>query len=122
MPRAAFDNTCDLWTGPLGTPPNSLYAVGVPCRLVPYTTFPSTQIPINDRVAYLTIGSPGPNQATTSNLGVDGIVLTTYDSSDRVSVPSGAAPSYYVLWVEELAYLDEAPYFRAHLAPLPTPS
>lgn len=117
--RAPFDTTCDITSGPDWTPANTMYAVNVPCRLVLDDQIVQHFKYIDRQTHYMTLDQLLPTGRTI----VHGPPNWTIDAGfgDRVSIPSGTAPAWGILWIETITPTTGTPYHRCHLVALPDP-
>lgn len=120
--RGGYDTTCDLWTGPTGTPPDTLYMSDIPCRFIPQLLIVSTGFPDSLRAAWITLDAPAPN-VFGATFPSPGHIDVDCNASDRIAIPSGSARQYAVYNVELVTPdLPATPYYRASVIALPFPT
>jgi len=117
--RGAFDKTCDWWYGPesvAGTP-NTMYAPNVPCRVVFQEQIFQQEFPFSMSIAWLTNDEVIPNIPVTISPRI-GYTYDNWFQADRVAIPSGTEPGWYVSRRELVSPFGRASYWRVLLLPL----
>jgi hypothetical protein len=117
MPRAPFDDACDLYYGPLGASPGVKWANAVPCRRVPLIPSPGLVLPFNKITAYVTLDQVQPNGPVVTDTGT--AYNWVYGYSDRLAIPTGVAPNWQLEYVEQVVYRNHPAYWRAWVSPIP---
>lgn len=116
MPRLPFNNTCDIFKGP-GTATPGQYVGTFPCRFVVEDGIHALGPGCPTVPAYLTILGYQPQGAWTSPFfGMDATLC------DRIAIPSGQAPRFWVLYTDAIIWLAQPAYYRAYLVYLPAPT
>lgn len=111
--RGAFNKTFDASYGMRSVvgPPGVQYASDVPCRLVPQMEISQGQDPFNLSHFWITLDAFELNVPLTSS-PYSGAIFTDYFAADRVRVPAGVGPTYYVCREERVSPFGETPYWR----------
>lgn len=116
MPRQEFNTTCDIFAGPGQAVPMAFKAA-CECRFVPQTgiAMVGPQSPV--RVAWITMKAFQPTGGWQfPPLGFRPSL------ADRISIPSGGAMQWWVIYVEEVFWRSQPAYYRANVAHLPAPA
>jgi len=113
--RAAFNTTCDLFQGPGAAAPGQFIGT-FDCRLVLADAIFLVGADAPLRVAWMTIEAAIPT-------GSFSAPILSADSAlaDRVAIPSGTAPQWWVLFTESVLWQTQPIYWRANLVELPAP-
>lgn len=121
-PRIApYNTTFDVYRSATGmTPWVKIYTGN--CRLVAYTAFTPVAAPRGSTVLSLRT-----HYFTNSTFVCNGIPISATTPpwggfADRIAIPSLSAAEWYVLFTERCEYMGGSAYYRAHLAPLPSPA
>lgn len=113
--RKPFIHTCDIFTGPGGTPPSSFVGT-FPCRMVKQFAIETVGLGSVLLPVWLTIDEYEPTGAwTTDGFGMDATL------SDQVAIPSGSPLKWWVLYTDQVVWFAGTPYYRAYLSLLPLP-
>lgn len=115
MPRGSFNSTCDLYNGPLAAVPGA-FVGSCACRLVIQDAVFLVGADAPLRVAYLTLEDFIPVGSWLSPA-----VAMSSGLADRVAVPSGDPPNWWVLYTEAVLWGTQPIYWRANLVELPAP-
>jgi len=118
--KRAYDRSIDLYTGPTGTPPSTLYGLALPARLVLSSEFTSTGIGGFQPAGYFTM------DAYALYFPIVAVFFTEpywiyFSTATQIASVSGAAPDYYVLSADYFALPGGGNYQRAWVVPLPLP-
>jgi hypothetical protein len=117
--RAPTNALIDLWNGPLGIPPLTVWASSVPARLVTSNDFKDDLAASIGPLAYLTILAPQPRgpfvAATFTGLSMD------WRYADQVSLVTGTPATHYIWRTETFGSAYVSVYYRAWIRPLPIP-
>jgi len=117
--RAPPNSLIDLWTGPLGAPPSTLYAAAVPARQVTSSDFHPETIGGAPVQLYVTLTSPLPQIAIAAGVGTT--VTFDWRTADQVALVTGGPPTHFVVFVDVWFPSTSDEYYRVWLAPLPLP-
>jgi len=115
MTRGAFNTTCDVYSGPGATPPNT-FKGSFPCRLVLADAIYLENVSAPTRSGWVTLEGLIPQGPWTSP-GV------SFDPrlSDWIAVPAGSIPRFWNIYTDSVLWETQAIYYRANVAPLPLP-
>lgn len=116
MPRAEFDKTCTVWHGPLHPTTPGAFKGTADCRVVAQNGIDLHGVGAPWIAAWITMEDVEPRGGWTErghgwNAGL----------GDTIAVPAGGDPNYYVVYSERIEWGEQAPYYRACVAPLPRP-
>src|SRR6185369_5548047 len=113
--RKPFNTTCSIFAGP-GTGTPGLLRGNFNCRFVVEDGIHSIGVGCPSIPAYLTLQGYEPRGGWTfPYFGMDSTLC------DRVAIPAGTIPVYWVLYTDVIIWGIQAPYFRAYLVSLPAP-
>jgi len=117
--RGAFNKTSDWYFGPQSPwgAPDVMYATEIPCRYVPQNEIFQEEFPFSTSYAWITVDLVTPNLPITI-CPLIGYTFDNWFQADRVAIPSGVAPEWYVARREYVAPYGRAGYWRALLLPL----
>lgn len=115
--RAIFDTDCDVYTGAEGNPPRT-YKYTTDCRVVSEHIQPISGFPLSLRSVYVTMEGAQPQSPFGSLPNCRALMILR--QADYLCIPSGAPPTYGILWVEHMLPPGGTPYWRCHCYPLST--
>lgn len=118
--RAAYDTTCDFIYGlnsPYG-PPNTRYAIGIPCRVVPQNEIVQMDFPMSLCSNWLTHDGPVYPNSPKYHSDAVGLWDADIETADRIAVPSLSLARWACLRREDISPFGRTPYSRSLLLPL----
>jgi len=115
--RAAWNDVCTIYKGPLGNPTDPIIAVNVPCRFVPQTLITGTDTPLSWAIAWITTPMLAPGGRVASGLG--NLLYLDYSLASTIVLDSDPTVRYYTIFSEESTSWHQPPYYRALVAPFP---
>lgn len=116
MPRAPFDTTCDVWTGPNDPSPGVLLGTGA-CRFVPVDAIFQSGASSPNVKGWVTMDFLIP-----SGMFVAPFLTVDAGAANQIAIPSGTSPIYWIVWVERIDWQGQPIYYRASVVDLPLPA
>lgn len=115
MPRAPFDNTVDVWTGP-GDPSPSTFLGTFDCRLVVADSILMSTALDPQIIGWVTLDGILPK-----GIFVEPFLTLDCTKAYQLAIPSGGPKTYVVGWVEVISHGAQPTYYRCQIFSLPLP-